>query len=119
MLENKKCLRSIIYNIFFEEMALIVHSPSLRKMRFSTSSSKDFFFADDGLKETDIESKTQSDGVTSLSKNGCGSFEGGNVASVRVEITINPSQKLPDCDNGEWFFEFVFDEKSRKKNPQN
>ena len=74
-----------------------------------------FFFADDGLKETDIESKTQSDGVTSLSINGCGPFEGGNVASFRVEITISPSQKLPDCDNGERFFEFVFDEKSKKK----
>ena len=75
-----------------------------------------FFFADDGLTETDIESKSQSDGVTSLSINGCGSFEGGNIASFRIEITISPSQKLPNCDDGESFYEFVFDEKSKKKN---
>ena len=74
------------------------------------------FFANDGLTETDIEPKTQSDGVTSLSMYGCGSFEGGNVASFPIEITISPSQKLPNCDNGERFFEFVFDEKSKKKN---
>ena len=53
-----------------------------------------FFFADDGSTETDIESKTQSDGVSSLSINGCDSFEGVNVASFRIEITISPSQKL-------------------------
>ena len=67
-------------------MAHSVHSPSLRKMRFSTSSSTsndNFFFADDGSAETDIESKTQSDCVASLSINGCGSFEGVNVASFR------------------------------------
>ena len=73
------------------------------------------FFADDGFKETDIESKTQSDGVTSLSKNWCGSFEVGNIASFQIEITISPSQTLQNCDNGERFFEFVFDEKSKKK----
>ena len=71
------------------------------------------FFADDGLTETDIESKIQSDGVSSLSINGCGSFEGRSVASFRIEIS--PSQKLPECDNGERFSEFVFDEKSKKK----
>ena len=42
---------------------------------------------DDGLTQTDIESKTQSDCVTSLSINGCGSLEGRNVASFRIEIT--------------------------------
>ena len=47
-----------------------------------------FFFADDGLTETDIESYTESHGVTSMSINGCGSFEGGNVTSFRIEITI-------------------------------
>ena len=93
-------------------MAHSVHSPSLRKMQLSTSSSNDNFFAVDGLTGIDIESKIQSDGVTSLSINGCGSFEGGNVASFRIEIS--PSQKLPDCDNRERFFEFVFDEKSKK-----
>ena len=88
-------------------------------MQFSTSSSNDNFFVDDGLTETDIESETQSDGVTSLSINGCGSFEGGNFESFRITLTICPSQKLPDCDNGERFFEFkfVFDEKSKKKLP--
>ena len=79
-------------------MAHSVHSPSLRKMRFSTSSSTSndnfFFFADDGSAETDIESKTQSYGVSSLSINGGCSFEGVNVASFRIEITISPSQKL-------------------------
>ena len=84
-------------------------------MRFSTSSSIDNFFDDDCLTETYIESNTQSDGVTSLSINGCGFFEGGNVASFRIEITISPSQKLLDRDNGERFFEYVFDEKSKKK----
>ena len=97
-------------------MAHRIHSPSLRKMRFSTSSStsNDIFFADDGSTETGIESKTQSDGVSSLSINGCRSFEGVNVASFRIEITINPSQKLPNCDNGVRFFEFVFDEKIKE-----
>ena len=73
-----------------------------------------FFFADDGSTETGIESKTQSDGVSPLSINGCGSFEGVNVASFRIEITISPSQKLPNCDNGVRFFEFVFDEKIKE-----
>ena len=48
-----------------------------------------YFLADDGSTKTDIESKTQSDGVTSLSINGCGSFESVNVASFRIEITIS------------------------------
>ena len=100
-------------------MAHRIHSPSLRKMRFSTSSSISndiffFFFADDGSTETGIESKTQSDGVSSLSVNGCGSFDGVNVASFRIEITISPSQKLPNCDNGVRYFEFVFDEKIKE-----
>ena len=63
-----------------------------------------------------IESKTQSDCITLLSINGCGSFEGGNVVSFRIKITISPSQKLPNCDYGKRFFEFVFNEKSKKKN---
>ena len=88
-------------------------------MRFSTSSStsSDFFFADDDSKETDIESKTQSDGVhvSSLSINGCGSFEGVNVASFRIKITTSPSQKLPNCDNGVRFFDFVFDKISKNR----
>ena len=97
-------------------MAHRIHSPSLRKMRFSTSSltSNDIFFADDGSTETGIASKTQSDGVSSLSINGCGPFEGVNVASFRIEITISPSQKFPNRDNGVRFFEFVFDDKIKE-----
>ena len=75
-------------------MAHSVHSPSLRKMRFwksSSTSNDNCFFADHGSTETDIESKTKSDGVTSLSINGCDSFEGVNVASFRIEITISLS----------------------------
>ena len=84
-------------------MAHSAHSPSLRKIRFSTSSSNDIFvFA-------------ESDGVTSMSINGGGSFEGGNVASFRIEITICPSQKIPNSENEERFFDIVFDEKSMKK----